>query len=108
MSDGLGFFFWMDRLTDVLFIVDLILNFFTGWVTKDGAVILERRVIVQARGVPLDLLALVVSGLMLYIYIYMQKYLRSWFLVDLISSIPFDLIYVMAHASGSTQWYARA
>lgn len=37
----------------------------------------------------------------------MQKYLRSWFLVDLISSIPFDLIYVMAHASGNTQWYAR-
>lgn len=57
MSDGMGFFFWMDRLTDVLFIVDLILNFFTGWVTKDGAVILQRRVIVQARKVLVDLVS---------------------------------------------------
>jgi hypothetical protein len=51
MVDGVGYYFWMDRLTDVLFIVDLVLNFFTGWVTKEGAVILDRRVIVQVRGV---------------------------------------------------------
>ena len=57
MSDGMGFFFCMDRLTDVLFIVDLFLNFFTGWVTKDGAVILQRRVIVQARKVLVDLVS---------------------------------------------------
>lgn len=57
MSDGMGFFFWMDRLTDVLFIFDLISNFFTGWVTKDGAVILQRRVIVQARKVLVDLVS---------------------------------------------------
>lgn len=52
---------------DVLFIVDLVLNFFTGWVTKEGAVIMDHQVIVR-------------------------KYLTSWFVIDLLSSIPFDLI----------------
>lgn len=64
MSDGMGLFFWMDRLTDGFFIVDLFLNFFTGWITKAGAVILERRLIVQARGVSIEmgLVAFFVSG----------------------------------------------
>lgn len=65
-------FFWFDRLTDILFILDLIFNFFTGWVTKEGVVLMDHRVIVK-------------------------KYLTSWFVVDLVSSIPFDvMIYYIA------------
>jgi len=65
-------FFWFDRLTDILFILDLIFNFFTGWVTKEGVVLMDHRVIVK-------------------------HYLTSWFVVDLVSSIPFDvMIYYIA------------
>jgi hypothetical protein len=40
-------FFWFDRFTDVLFMADLVFNFFTGYVTHEGAVIMDYSVIIR-------------------------------------------------------------
>lgn len=42
--------FWVfDRCTDFMFLFDLIFNFFTGHVTREGAVILDQRLIAKVR-----------------------------------------------------------
>jgi hypothetical protein len=45
-------FFKFDRMTDIIFIVDLVFNFFTGQITKEGAVVLDRRTVMKV-GPPL-------------------------------------------------------
>ncbi|KAL4616667.1 potassium/sodium hyperpolarization-activated cyclic nucleotide-gated channel 3-like [Arapaima gigas] len=58
-------------VSDTLFLVDLVLNFRTGIVKEDSTeILLDPRAI-------------------------RQRYLRSWFLVDFISSIPVDYIFLM-------------
>uniref|UniRef100_A0A8C9S5W4 Hyperpolarization activated cyclic nucleotide-gated potassium channel 3 n=2 Tax=Scleropages formosus TaxID=113540 RepID=A0A8C9S5W4_SCLFO len=59
-------------ITDTLFLLDLAFNFRTGFLKEDSAEIV------------LDLRAI------------RRKYLRSWFLVDFISSIPVDYIFLVA------------
>ncbi|XP_054768061.2 potassium/sodium hyperpolarization-activated cyclic nucleotide-gated channel 4-like isoform X1 [Lytechinus pictus] len=57
-------------ISDTLFMVDITLNFFTGVVENaEDTVILDRKKIII-------------------------RYLRGWFLLDLISSFPFDYIYL--------------
>ena len=57
-----------DQLTNLVFIADLFLNCFTGYLDKmKRAVILDRRQIILS-------------------------YLRTWFAPDLIGAIPFDLV----------------
>ncbi len=56
----------LDYFVDAFFIVDLILNFFTGYYHR-GALELDYKRI-------------------------RRKYIRGWFWVDLFSSIPYDLI----------------
>lgn len=58
-------------VSDTLFLVDLVLNFRTGIVKEDSTEIL------------LDPKAI------------RQRYLKSWFLVDFVSSIPVDYIFLM-------------
>ncbi|KAG7469416.1 hypothetical protein MATL_G00128630 [Megalops atlanticus] len=58
-------------VSDTLFLVDLVLNFRTGIVKEDSTeILLDPRAI-------------------------RQRYLKSWFLVDFISSIPVDYIFLM-------------
>ena len=71
--------FWISRLLDTMFIFDLILNFFTAVDGGDGiAMIVDKHVIAM-------------------------RYLRGWFWIDLISSIPFDLILWIASGAPQTQ-----
>ncbi|KAA8492505.1 Potassium voltage-gated channel protein eag [Porphyridium purpureum] len=58
---------WIGIPISVLFFVDLVLNFFTGYVRLDGIVETD-----------LDVVA--------------KHYLRSWFMIDLIAAIPWSLI----------------
>jgi len=73
--------FWMNRLVDVMFIVDMILQFFVMYPVS-------RR----------------------YITVYCQDhrlvvkhYLRTWFTVDCMSVLPFDVIALIAGANGISQ-----
>lgn len=58
-------------LSDTFFLLDLVLNFRTGIVVEEGAEILLAPQAIRTR------------------------YLRTWFLVDLISSIPVDYIFLV-------------
>ncbi|XP_005946697.1 potassium/sodium hyperpolarization-activated cyclic nucleotide-gated channel 1 [Haplochromis burtoni] len=64
-------------VSDTLFMVDLVLNFRTGIVKEDNTeILLDPRAI-------------------------RQKYLKSWFLVDFVSSIPVDYIFLMVDSLDS-------
>ena len=56
----------MDRLVDVFFILDIFFNFFTGF-TISGKMIMDPRRIAS-------------------------QYIRTWFALDVIASVPFDLL----------------
>ena len=71
VSESLDGLFWVDRVVDVLFIVDLIFNFRTGTVNDAGAVVLDPAKIVWA-------------------------YLKGWFVVDLVSAIPYEIFFIIA------------
>jgi hypothetical protein len=58
---------YMDTFVDFVFIIDMILNFFTAIESDQGEVIGDRKQIIRT-------------------------YAKSWFLVDLTSSIPISLI----------------
>ncbi|XP_053288057.1 potassium/sodium hyperpolarization-activated cyclic nucleotide-gated channel 1-like [Pleuronectes platessa] len=64
-------------VSDTLFMVDLVLNFRTGIVKEDSTeILLDPRAI-------------------------RQRYLKSWFLVDFVSSIPVDYIFLMVDSLDS-------
>ncbi|XP_023187178.1 potassium/sodium hyperpolarization-activated cyclic nucleotide-gated channel 2-like [Xiphophorus maculatus] len=64
-------------VSDTLFMVDLVLNFRTGIMKEDSTeIILDPRAI-------------------------RQKYLKTWFLVDFVSSIPVDYIFLMVDSLDS-------
>jgi hypothetical protein len=59
--------FWLDNVIDSFFAADIILNFRTALVTYDGQLIVDTKKIAF-------------------------QYLNKWFLVDLVATIPFELI----------------
>lgn len=61
------FAFYFKMFTDVWFLIDLVLNFRTGWIHEDGTVILNVRNI-------------------------RKLYFKLWFWIDFLSIIPFDTI----------------
>ncbi|KAK5922212.1 hypothetical protein CgunFtcFv8_019498 [Champsocephalus gunnari] len=64
-------------VSDTLFMVDLVLNFRTGIIKEDNTeILLDPRAI-------------------------RQKYLKNWFLVDFVSSIPVDYIFLMVDSLDS-------
>ncbi|XP_060906407.1 potassium/sodium hyperpolarization-activated cyclic nucleotide-gated channel 1-like [Labrus mixtus] len=64
-------------VSDTLFMVDLVLNFRTGIIKEDNTeILLDPRAI-------------------------RQRYLKSWFLVDFVSSIPVDYIFLMVDSLDS-------
>ena len=67
--------FWISRILDCLFIIDLVLTFFTALDPGHSVeLILDKNVIAE-------------------------RYLKSWFLIDMISSIPFDVLIWLSSAS---------
>ncbi|XP_063359627.1 potassium voltage-gated channel subfamily H member 8 isoform X2 [Cydia amplana] len=65
-----------DVVVEALFIVDILLNFRTTFVSKKGEVVSDSKAIAF-------------------------NYLRSWFVVDLLAALPFDLLYASDVYSGA-------
>ena len=61
--------FVIDTIIDFLFITDIIINFFSAYQDDEGNLITENRKIAR-------------------------KYLKSWFFIDIISSVPLNLILI--------------
>ena len=59
-----------DTIVDFIFLIDIILNFHTSYVGDDGSIIFDLK---QIR----------------------RTYFRSWFFVDLVTSLPYGLIGLM-------------
>lgn len=70
-DEGLVGLVIMDALTDIYFILDLGLNFFTGYIDKRGVKILKLKHDHSTAGSPIWV-----------------HYLRTWFILDLIASLP--------------------
>jgi hypothetical protein len=60
------FIFVIDRLVDVFFVLDICFNFFTGFAVTGKVVMDPRRIV--------------------------YTYVKSWFLLDVVASVPFDVI----------------
>lgn len=69
----------LDLLVDWLFLADIGLNFHTTYVGKDGEVIDNLRMI-------------------------RMNYLRSWFFLDLVSSLPFGILYFVMEGGSNTKF----
>lgn len=65
--DASGPMFWVENTMDMIFIVDVFLNFRTGFIDDQNLVVMDSKRISRA-------------------------YLRGWFTLDVASGIPFDLI----------------
>ena len=76
-----GFFSMMDLLIDCGFMVDIYINFNTGY--DDGGLIIMDPTFVR------------------------QKYMKTWFLFDLVSSFPFDLLLLFSSTSNDNYLYFR-
>ena len=75
----------LNGISDFFFIADICLNFRTGIVDPNNQeeIILDRKIITR-------------------------KYLRGWFFVDLLSSLPFDYAYFVASSSSAQQTLIKA
>ena len=71
----------MDLLIDCGFMVDIYINFNTGY--DDGGLIIMDPTFVR------------------------QKYMKTWFLFDLVSSFPFDLLLLFSSTSNDNYLYFR-
>lgn len=76
-----GFFSMVDLLIDCGFMVDIYINFNTGY--DDGGIIIMDPKFVR------------------------QKYMKTWFLFDLVSSFPFDLLLLFSSTSAENYLYFR-
>ena len=71
--------------SDILFAMDIVLNFWTGFITTDNHVILDLKII-------------------------RKVYIRKWLLIDIISVIPFDfltLVIVKFDSKATTESFAH-
>ncbi|VDN08243.1 unnamed protein product [Thelazia callipaeda] len=62
----------MDSIVDVIFFADILLNFHTTFVGPGGEVVIEPTII-------------------------RCNYFKSWFLIDLLSCLPYDIFYMFKH-----------
>uniref|UniRef100_A0A7S3GKG5 Cyclic nucleotide-binding domain-containing protein n=1 Tax=Palpitomonas bilix TaxID=652834 RepID=A0A7S3GKG5_9EUKA len=70
--------FWIDRVIDVLFAVDMVINFRLGYVNEEGMVETTPRKVAK-------------------------RYARSWFLIDLVSILPLDIVLDLFNVDTSSQ-----
>lgn len=68
-ADSVFFDVWsiIDILIDSIFFLDIIINFFSSYITEEGETIADLKTIAK-------------------------NYLKSWFFLDLVACIPFNLI----------------
>jgi hypothetical protein len=66
--DAEGWEAWFERSIDFFFLADVLVNFRTGFVNEFGKEVLDGRIVAK-------------------------MYLQTWFTIDLLSSIPFDLFF---------------
>ncbi|KAG7248173.1 hypothetical protein CRUP_005465, partial [Coryphaenoides rupestris] len=73
-GSGVGHLAWLvaDSVVDVIFLVDIVLNFHTTFVGPAGEVISDARFI-------------------------RMNYLKTWFVIDLLSCLPYDIINAFEH-----------
>ncbi|EJD75039.1 egg laying defective protein 2 [Loa loa] len=62
----------MDSIVDVIFFADILLNFHTTFVGPGGEVVIDPNII-------------------------RYNYFKSWFLIDLLSCLPYDIFYMFKH-----------
>ena len=62
----------MDSIVDVIFFIDIVLNFHTTYVGPGGEVVSDPKVI-------------------------RLNYLKSWFMIDLLSCLPYDVFNAFDH-----------
>ncbi|KAL3985490.1 Ion transport family protein [Acanthocheilonema viteae] len=62
----------MDSIVDVIFFADILLNFHTTFVGPGGEVVIDPNII-------------------------RHNYFKSWFLIDLLSCLPYDIFYMFKH-----------
>eukprot|EP00959_Pyramimonas_sp_CCMP1952_P162371 3394914-Pyramimonas_sp.AAC.1 len=75
-----GFFFkTLDSTTDCIFLLDIVLNFFTGYYDR-GVIVMDQAMVAN-------------------------KYIRSWLWIDLVASVPVDLLSGSGHLSRSGVGY---
>ena len=86
LSDDLSLH-WLvlNGISDTIFLIDICLNFKTGIVDPNN----QEEVILDSK-------------------IIRRKYLRGWFLIDLVSSLPFDYAYFIASSSSAQQTLIKA
>ena len=78
LGDG---WLWAAQAVNVLFLTDIALNFYTGYVDMENRVLVMDPELTR------------------------RHYLRTWFSVDLVSTIPFDLIWMlMNNSSNQLRW----
>lgn len=75
-ANDIGWMAW-GYFIDIMFTLDIITNFRTGWINLDGEIVWDPRVI-------------------------RNEYLKGWFTVDLLSTIPFDKVIVPFLDGGSS------
>lgn len=76
------FLFWVNRLVDVCFVVDIVFNFFLMFYDEDsGRWVYDKSIIAK-------------------------RYLRGWFLIDIVSIIPFDVISAVSGEDSLQQFQA--
>lgn len=63
--------FWLEIVIDILFMVDIVLNFNTGFYSKEFRIMKRRDICID--------------------------YLRFWFWIDLVSSVPYTWIFAWAY-----------
>ncbi|KAK3721258.1 hypothetical protein RRG08_044266 [Elysia crispata] len=68
-------FMYIDAGVEVLFAIDIVLNFRTTYLNKSGQVVYESRLIAM-------------------------NYISGWFVLDLLAAIPFDLLYTFSVQTG--------
>ena len=73
------FAFALDRLVDVVFTVDLLLNFRSAYVGAYGHVVFNQREVAK-------------------------QYLKSWFVLDFLSILPWDVLVLLAHDDTSSRF----
>ncbi|KAK7506782.1 hypothetical protein BaRGS_00002257, partial [Batillaria attramentaria] len=69
-------FMYIDAAVEILFGIDIVLNFRTSFVNKNGQVCYDSRLIAL-------------------------NYMRGWFLLDLLAAVPFDLLYAFDINTGT-------
>ncbi|KAG7382193.1 hypothetical protein PHYBOEH_010600 [Phytophthora boehmeriae] len=73
-DSNLWYWFAFNKTTDVIYLLDVILNFRTGYV-KDTDVVMDSRLVAK-------------------------RYMKSWFVIDLIGSIPFEYMVTTKNVPG--------